>query len=349
VVLVVACFLAFGIWEAVGWAAAIRGPRVIAGGDVPSGLALARDGKTLYVAYYGSEVTGTTLVPVNVRTGKAGRPIRVGDSPTELAISSDGRTLYTLLDPSSVSGLDTGRVVSVDIASGAVRQLSSFPGGADDLRMSPDGRTLYVVSGNNQMVLSAFDADGGRREESVPLPDAPNAMAVAPSGGWVYLAFGDPADSRTDKILPVNVLSGKPGTPVPLKNNPVALALSPDGRTLYAIGNDNNFGSGTHSVTAVDTVNGRAASPLAVGPTPFGVTVAPDGRAVYVQAEGGSIFVLDARADRIESTLHVAGIFSTSDSYNDGLWSASSMVTSPATHTLYADNGRGVAVLPISS
>src|SRR5262245_50746057 len=101
--------------------ATFRGPRVITAGLGPSDMALSRDGQTLYVADYGAgqnnSAAGDTVVPVSVRTGRAGAPIKVGKFPVGVTIAPAAGVLYVLLDP--VDG--TGDIVPVDLASGVAR------------------------------------------------------------------------------------------------------------------------------------------------------------------------------------------------------------------------------------
>jgi DNA-binding beta-propeller fold protein YncE len=57
------------------------------GADILS-LAMTGDGRTLYAAF------GKTATPIDVATGKAGKPVSVGDDSEALVVTPDGRTLY---------------------------------------------------------------------------------------------------------------------------------------------------------------------------------------------------------------------------------------------------------------
>ena len=76
------------------------------------GLALTRDGKTLYVA----NGRGGTVSVVDVQAARVVRTIaNVGARPWGLALSSDERTLYSANGPSN-------DVSVIDVASGKVTQ-----------------------------------------------------------------------------------------------------------------------------------------------------------------------------------------------------------------------------------
>lgn len=64
----------------------------------------------------------------------------------------------------------------------------------------------------------------------------PEWMVITPDGRTLYVA-----SYLANTTTPIDVATGKPGTPIVVGHAPVALAITPDGRTLYvAISGDKN-------------------------------------------------------------------------------------------------------------
>ena len=98
------------------------------------------------------------------------------------------------------------------------------------MALSPDGRTLYVTTMNDD----AGPSPGG----------GPRAMvgAMAPDGKtvWVVSITGERNSTADNTVTPVAVDSDRPGRSFRTSgwlneeaNIPLAVAISPDGRTLY--------------------------------------------------------------------------------------------------------------------
>jgi len=66
-------------------------------------------------------------------------------------------------------------------------------------------------------------------------------------------------------VTPIDVATGKPGTPIPVGTRPVGVAFTPDGKTAYVT----NFAS--DNVTPIDVATGKPGTPIPVGAFPVGV------------------------------------------------------------------------------
>ena len=96
--------------------------------------------------------------------------------------------------------------------------------------------TAYVASydsGTITPIDAATDTAGTPIQRHRPAL----ALAATPDGNTLYVASIDnrPAPAQY-YVTPINTATGKPGTPIPNAWGP--LAMSPDGKTLYAIGDD---------------------------------------------------------------------------------------------------------------
>jgi YVTN family beta-propeller protein len=139
------------------------------------------------------------------------------------------------------------------------------------LKLSPDGRTLYVA-------LSGSPAAGPGVDES-KLP---------------------PADKTADGIGVIDVASRKLTRVLRGVSDPEQLAVSADNARLFVASEDEGL------VVALDLRTGAVLARVPVGPEAEGVNLAPDGRAVYVTSEAGStVTVIDARTLRASAQIPV--------------------------------------------
>ena len=333
-------FAAIGSWTVTRAIHLLSGPSVIVPGDGFSAVAVSPDGRTLYAANGGPvRGIGHTVTPVDIATGKPGKPIAVGTGPQDLAVTPDGRMLYVLLS--------NGRITPVDLATGTARTPIHVTSGASLMAVSPDSRTLYIATGNNQIV--AVDTATGRRDSTIPLgvpaswDVGPNAMTVTPDGTTLYVADSD------DTVIPVSLATGTPGNPVTIGNPdltmPMALAVTPDGKTVYAaVNGDYDFGSGPNTLVAISTATGTVSKTITYGQGPIALTVASDGRTLYVLNGNYGDFVTDestvtpvSTADgRPRKPIRTAGLF--------GDASAFSFAITPDSRTAYVAQGDVVAI-----
>jgi YVTN family beta-propeller protein len=99
------------------------------------------------------------------------------------------------------------------------------------------------------------------------------------------LAFAPGADARmayvarvnANSLVPVDLATKTPGTPIPTGTGPVAVALTPDGRTAYVVSSSSN------DVTVIDTGTGTVVTTIElIGERADTVAVSPDGKTAYV-------------------------------------------------------------------
>jgi len=92
------------------------------------------------------------------------------------------------------------------------------------------------------------------------------------------------ASAGTGTVTPIDVATGRAGTPIPVGNGADAVAITPDGKTAF-VANYGANGSG-HTVTPIDVATGRAGSPIKVGDGPDAIAITPDGKTAYVANYG---------------------------------------------------------------
>jgi DNA-binding beta-propeller fold protein YncE len=260
-----------------------------------SGLVVSPDGRTVYLANSNGGIT-----PVSAATGKAGGTIAIrGGAPGSfiggpvggLAITPDGRTLFTTVyDEKSGASLPLARI---DLRTGKETGQVQVPGDVFGFVMPRDGKTLYVVSGDNQ--LYAVNAVTGRPERHIPAPrsalEDAAAMALSPDGHTLYTAVpgSDDGSGRGAAVVPVNLRTGAAGRAISVGWQPASLAVTPDGRTLYAaVDGMDAFGqSFPNRIVAIDTAAGRVRASIPWKVPPRQLAMAPDGATVWVTSVTG--------------------------------------------------------------
>jgi YVTN family beta-propeller protein len=150
-----------------------------------------------------------------------------------------------------VSNEDGGDVAVIDPEAGRVVQRIPVGKRPRGLRLSHDGRLLYVA-------LSGSPKAGPGVDES-KLP---------------------PADRAADGVGVVDLAAGRLARTYHSGQDPESFDLSPDGKTLYVSNEE------TSEITVLDLATGAILKRVAVGEEPEGVTIRPDGRFVYVTCEG---------------------------------------------------------------
>jgi len=320
----------------------LNGPPVILPGDGYSAVAVTPDGRTLYAANQGlvSDDSGHTVTPVDIAAGKAGKPITVGTGPQELAVTPDGRTLF----------VSDGTITPVNLATGRTMTPIHVTSGAGAMAVSPDSRTLFIGTGSNEVV--AVDIATERQESLIPLPTpdsgvvTPAALAVTPDGKTLYVAeYGD------DAVIPVNLATSRPGTPIIIENHDLALesalAVTPDGKTLYAaLNGDYGGGSGPNSLVAISTATGTVEKTINYGTAgPIALAVTPDGHTLYalngnygdtIVPETSTVTPVSTADDRLGGAIRTGGLFSHA--------SALGFAVAPDGRTVYVAQGDVVAI-----
>jgi DNA-binding beta-propeller fold protein YncE len=133
--------------------------------------ALAPDGRTVYVVEYG----GTSVTPISLRTGKAGKPIPLHGirSIAATAITPDGRTLY-------VTNFKDNTVIPISLATNTAGRPLDVTGEVLNIVITPDGRTAYVFSGEagEQQVVTPISTATDTLGK--PIRTAPNTVVLIP-------------------------------------------------------------------------------------------------------------------------------------------------------------------------
>jgi YVTN family beta-propeller protein len=270
-------------------------------GALPQHVTPAYDLKTLYV----DNDEGNSLTPINPRTGLPGRPIGVTD-PYNLYFTPNGKYAIVVAerlhrldfrDPHtfklrrSVSvpqcaGVDhmdfsadgryayascefSGAMIVVDLRDLRVIQTLRLRGGSampQDVKLSPDGRTLYVADMRNNGVWE-LGMDPRLRVERF-LPTGAGAHGLYPSRD-ARVMYVSNRMAGTISVVSFSTRKVVRTWRLPAPASPDMGGVSADGRTLWLSGRYNAV------VYAINTRTGRLRAAIPVGNGPHGLCVWP--------------------------------------------------------------------------
>jgi YVTN family beta-propeller protein len=226
-----------------------------AGNPVPGGMAVADDGKTLFVA----AANRNAVVEVDLTTNRPVREYPVGTLPFEPRLSGDGRTIIvsnwggrlpaagdrTLKSQNLDIVVDnrgapaSGTVSLIDRASGATRHVDV---GVHPTGLAVSGNRAYVANAMSDSV-SEIDIAAGKVVRTIPLRwgslrglgGMPNALALSGDGATLYVA-----DGGDNALAEVDLASGRVRGFRHAGYFPTAVALERDGKTAYVLNTKGN-------------------------------------------------------------------------------------------------------------
>ena len=208
----------------------------------------------------------------------------------------------------------SGDLSIVDGATGKVQGTYPLGKRPRGIRLSPDGRMLYVALSGSPV------APPGSDESKLPPPDLgadgvglfdlasrklvgvvrgvanPEQLAISRSG-LIYAG-----SEAAGAVVILDPRAHKVVASIPVGDEPEGVALSPDGRFLYVTL------EGDDSVAVIDVATRRVIARAPVGGRPRSIAFSPDGARAYVTDElPGAVTEMDARTHRVLRTFPLPG------------------------------------------
>lgn len=236
---------------------------------------------------HGQSGSGTgTVIPISTATGKPGKPITVGPNPDFIAITPDGRTAY-------VASAGTSDMCQIEIECShpspatvtPIRTATNTAGkpihvAADQIAITPDGKTAYALNENTVIPISTATNTPGK-----PFTDVyqPSQMAITPDGKTAYITH------PINQITPVDTATNAEGKPIHVVRGPGFIAFTPDSKTAY-VASDGNPPAVAPAVTPISTAGDRPGAPIPIGVSgragasyaQIQIAVTPGGKTVYL-------------------------------------------------------------------
>ncbi len=264
----------------------------------PFAIAITPNGKWAYVADMGKmtaefanqppsanpPVTPTgfkvvdayTVTPVNLMTGKPGKPIRTGPGPGAIAITPNGKWAYVANSGSNTdySGTVSGTVTPINLQTNKAGKPIRVGPGPMGIAITPNGKWAYVANagwwGHMGDTVTPINLKTNKAGKPIPVGKAPIAIAITPNGKWAYVA--NSGYGFDDTVTPINLATNTPLAPITVGPGPDAIAITPDGKWAYVADPGNTTPS--NQLTPINLTTNKASKPITVGLAPGGVAIA---------------------------------------------------------------------------
>jgi YVTN family beta-propeller protein len=251
----------------------------------------------------GQDPSGGGRLATGARLDPAGISYSLGSMPLAMVLSPEKDRIVVLLNGWREQGIQV-----VERHSGRVLQTITLPAVFLGAAFSPDGKSLYV-SGGNQDVIYRFDWRGGAATlaDSIALAVKakgedgtryPAGIALSPDGRTLYAV-----ENLADSLAVVDLGSRRVVQRLPTERYPYGVVVGQDG-TVYA----SAWGGWTVSVfpARANRTLGEGTR-IRVGRHPSALTLNPSGSRLFV-ASGSTdrISVLDTRTRAVIATLNDA-------------------------------------------
>jgi DNA-binding beta-propeller fold protein YncE len=230
--------------------------------------------------------SGTRRLPTGVRLDPAGVSYDLGSMPLAMVLSPERDRLVVLLNGWREQGIQV-----VDRASGRVLQTVPLPAVFLGIAFSPDGKSLFV-SGGNEDVIYRFDWRAGQATlaDSIALAlkakdksgtRYPAGIAISRDGRTLYAA-----ENLGDSLAVVDLVSRRVVQRLATEKYPYGVVAGPNG-TVYV------SAWGGWTVSAFPT---QANGTLAEGKQ---IRVARHPSALLLSGDGSRLFVASGSTDRV--------------------------------------------------
>jgi YVTN family beta-propeller protein len=247
------------------------------------------------------DLSGPRRLPTGRTLDPAGTSYDLSSFPLAMALSPQRNRVVALLNGWREQGIQV-----VDRSSGRTIQTIPLPAVFIGLAFSPDGRSLYV-SGGNQDVIYRFDwrADSAALADSIVLAVKqkgkdgtryPAGIAISPDGRTLYAT-----ENLGDSLAVIDLAARRVVQRLGTERYPYGVVVAPDG-TVYA----SAWGGWTVSAFA-PRGNGMLAEEarVRVGRHPSALALNPSGSRLFVvSGSTDKISVVDTKVRRVVTTLN---------------------------------------------
>ncbi len=207
--------------------ATLKAEAPIVVGEGPQGIAITPDGKTAYVADAGAIIAGQAgsfgdeVTPIDLATGKAGKPIHVGNAPLAVAVTPDGSTVF-------VTNLNSESVTPINVAANQAEAAIAVAGGP--VAIAVGGQHAWVVNapatgktGNNVQSISLTTDKAGT---PITLENGAQGISITPDGTTAWVAC-----LNADALVPIDLATGQAGAAIKLLGGPFAVTVADQPQT----------------------------------------------------------------------------------------------------------------------
>jgi YVTN family beta-propeller protein len=232
----------------------------------PHGMAITRDGRTVYVSGDGSSAVDV----IDTATDKVVKTIDVGKSPNGVALTPDNRLLL-------VTVYGENRIAFVDTSTQSVIATVPVPK-PHTVAISPDGKLAYVtVQEPGRFGLARIDLTTHNVVRILPLEKTPRDGEFGYDGKMFYFT-----EAGVSAVQVLDPASDRLVTEIPTGVSPHFVGY-PRGSAFGMV-----VVQGPGELLLFDPATNKQAHNIAVGKQPHWATASGDGKKAYVTNEGSN-------------------------------------------------------------
>ena len=273
--------------------------------EVPHGVALAPDGKRIYV----TDESLSTLDVVDAQTLHVVKRIHLSGRPNNLAVSKDGKHVYVAIaeGAGAVDVIDAGtnRDVQSIKVDGAIHNIYVTPDGKYAVAGSIPKKTLNVIDTSTNQVAWTTTLSGGLRPMAFTTnPDGSTKQIIVQLSDYHGMVVVDFATHKEVRRIALPEPAGETKETEGIQGAPShGLAITPDGKTLWASSKWYGY------VAAYSLPDFKLLKVVPVGSHPEWLTIPPDGKSLYVACAGDdTTVVVDNKTEKVVARIPVGAV-----------------------------------------
>lgn len=252
-------------------------------GDLPAGIAVGPDGRTLYV----TDPDHGRLTVVDAVTRRITARFPVKGQPFGAAATDEHVYL---------TDWTRGVVIKLDALSGA--SIGETPIGKSPAAITLDkaGARAFVAI-REENAVGVLDLKSDAEPQKIAVGKAPFALALSPDGGRLYVA-----NAQSGDLSVVDVAQGREIKRVAVGNTAYGVAVTPDGRRIAVTLQHDG------ALAIVDAQSGAVTARVKTGAYPEGVSLTPDGKtAAVANWMDDTVSLVDLETARVIRTMPAEG------------------------------------------
>lgn len=250
-------------------------------GEAPHEVIAAADGRTVYVANYGTkEKPGNSFSVIDLAARKEIKRIDLGDLKRPHGLQEVGGKIYFTAEASKTVGRYDPKTERVDWTAKTDQMVSHM------LAVSADGKKIYTANMLSHTV-TAIDASasGEPKITQIAVGKEPEGIALSPDGKTLWIGH-----RKEGLVTVVDTATGKIQETLTAGQIPIRLSFSPDGKQVWAI--NPNEGA----LLIFDAATRKETKRLEFDGAPVGIAFSPDGSRVYsTDLKNGKVVAIDAK------------------------------------------------------
>jgi DNA-binding beta-propeller fold protein YncE len=225
----------------------------------------------------GSDVSQIILDPVTGNPSLGATTFSSGNIPECIVLSPDQQNLYVGTELGTVEQFHINQITGAPVF---VTSLSEPGSDFFSIAMAPDGKNIYVLDTNNNLVYQfSINPSSGNPSfvASVSGGSASRGLAITPNGTFLYIIHS--TDVMTQ--MSIDSTGGLTPTGASATSGNSGIAIAPNGNYAYSTQSSLNEVIQTNLNPFSSTAN-TAGTQM----NPTAITIAPDGKNAYVSNTG---------------------------------------------------------------